>query len=270
MALPQKKEKRIMRSSIRGVNCLGVVIALAAFVVLAGLCVPAFTKDGGTCPGRCEKGNPNPNIMPPQSKLGGKSYGEWAAACWQWVFSIPADRNPILDTTGEDAAVGQSGNVWFLIGTWAGPDAGPVVRRVTVPTGKALFFPIFNAVWVNTPETEADWEVYPDAKADAIDWCRDYVDAAIEAGLSCEIDGRAVRDIASYRCQAPNFAVNFPEDNVWQNYGVLGGIHPNSIDDGVYLMLAPLPPGEHTVHFKAEGAVEVTYHITVTNHCAGR
>jgi hypothetical protein len=258
---------------LRGKTVLLVVLAsLVALGMLTYCPAEDQCKDRGNDKCR-EHGNPNPTILPPQAKLDGKSYGEWAAACWQWLFSIPADRNPILDTTGEDAAVGQSGDVWFLIGTWAGPDAGPVVRTVTVPVGKALFFPVYNAVWVNTPENEPDWDLYPAAREEALAWCEAAVDAAIDAGLSCEIDGRAVKCIASYRCQAPNFAVDFPEDNVWADYGVVGGIHPNSIDDGVYLMLAPLPAGKHTIHFKAEGALDVTYQITVAgrrDNCGGR
>ena len=31
----------------------------------------------------------------------------------QWVLSIPADRNPLMDMTGEFCGEGQSGAVWF-------------------------------------------------------------------------------------------------------------------------------------------------------------
>lgn len=46
-----------------------------------------------------------------------------------------------------------------------------------------------------------------------------------------------------------------------------GELYP-SAGDGVYLLLAPLPPGEHTLHFGgayAQGSfsLDVTYHITV-------
>ncbi len=62
--------------------------------------------------------------------------GHW----WQWALSIPAAINPITDATGEFAAVGQSGPVWYLAGNFG----GTTVRTVTVPADKALFFPILN------------------------------------------------------------------------------------------------------------------------------
>src|SRR4051794_39319289 len=59
-----------------------------------------------------------PGIYPINSKPLGHSYGEWAASFWQWALSIPADRNPLFDTTGEFAGEGQSGPMWFLPGTF--------------------------------------------------------------------------------------------------------------------------------------------------------
>ena len=55
--------------------------------------------------------------------------------------------NPLLDQTGQNAALGQSGEVWFLAGT----TGGSAERTVTVPPGKALFFPIVNNLWINIP-----------------------------------------------------------------------------------------------------------------------
>src|SRR5918998_839871 len=30
------------------------------------------------------------------------TYGEWTAQWWQWAYSIPEDRNPVADQTGEN------------------------------------------------------------------------------------------------------------------------------------------------------------------------
>ena len=70
--------------------------------------------------------------------------GEW----WQWVLSIPASVNPLLDTTGEDCMVGQRGTNWFLAGTFFG---GPVTRACDIPQGATLFFPVINSVGFDTP-----------------------------------------------------------------------------------------------------------------------
>ena len=64
-----------------------------------------------------------------------------AAQWWQWVLAVPASENPLTDTTGQFAAVNQRGRVWFLAGNVSG---GTTVRTISVPAGKALFFPIVN------------------------------------------------------------------------------------------------------------------------------
>jgi len=208
-------------------------------------------------------GNPNPRVLPPQSDPFGKTYGEWSGAWWQWAFSIPAWENPVLDLTGEYAAVGQSGPVWFLAGTFG----GTAERTVTVPPGKALFFPIYNYVWVNMPEYgDGPWS--PEQEAFARQLSKDQVDNA-PAPLACNIDGYEVADITAYRCQTPSgeaYMVTLPEDSLWSIYGVLPGTYGPSVDDGYYLMLAPLPAGTHTIHFSAGEYLDVTYHLTVQPH----
>jgi hypothetical protein len=80
-------------------------------------------------------------IASPESHPGGLSYQQWGAKWWQWVLSIPASINPILDTTGANCDVDQSGPVWFLAG-------GPPIaeRNCTIPAGKMIFFPIINLI----------------------------------------------------------------------------------------------------------------------------
>ena len=64
-------------------------------------------------------------VVPPDMP----GYVELSARWWQWVSEIPGYENPLFDTTGEFAAVGQPDDVWFLAGTMGGD---PVVRKVTV------------------------------------------------------------------------------------------------------------------------------------------
>src|SRR5438874_3388378 len=76
--------------------------------------------------------NVTPAQYPPASHL--------ATRWWQWALETPASENPLTDTTGQFGAVNQSGRVWLL----AGNPSGTTVRTITVPSGKALFFPILN------------------------------------------------------------------------------------------------------------------------------
>lgn len=68
---------------------------------------------------------------------------EGLAARWmRWVAGIGPLHNPIADSTGEDAAIDQPGDVWFLAGTFG----GPATRQVSVPAGVPIFLPAFN-IW---------------------------------------------------------------------------------------------------------------------------
>lgn len=232
-----------------------LTVRIVGGLLLACAMAPLLARAGGS------RGNPNPGVLPPHGEAFGQECGEWTAQWWQWALSIPTDQNPLLDETGADAARGQSGPVWFLAGiSGAG---GAVERTVTVPAGKALFFPVYNSVWVNTPDFgDAPWS--PEQEAFARGQISDSVDAV--TSLSAEIDGRPVRHLEAYRCQNEEpFMVNMPADNI---YGIPAGTYGPSVTDGYWLMLAPLSKGRHTLHFTStkDGKVQdVTYHIDVTS-----
>ncbi len=109
---------------------------VAVMVVVVGLMVAAMIPVA-----QADSRNPNSQVLPLDSSPYGNTYGEWSARWWQWTLAIPAATNPNLDTTGENCAEGQSGQVWFLAGSFG----GTFERACPVPTGKALFFPILNA-----------------------------------------------------------------------------------------------------------------------------
>ena len=70
-----------------------------------------------------------------------KSWESWAATWCRWMLSIPREKNPCIDKTGEFCSVDQNDkNVWFLAGTFG--NVAAVKRRCRVPLGKALFFPL--------------------------------------------------------------------------------------------------------------------------------
>ena len=205
-------------------------------------------------PSALANGNLNPGIAPANSDPHGKSYSQWAAAWWQWALSIPVAQNPLADETGANAAVGQSGPVWFLGGATSG---ATLTRTVTIPAGKALFFPVVNTLWTTLPSdppiTEAE--------------IRDILNAVTSdaTGLTCEIDGIAVDNLADYIHQSPVFWVTVSADNL---FGFPPGTYPN-IDEGCYLMLAPLPVGGHVIHFASNNvdlgaALDITYRVNVS------
>lgn len=200
------------------------------------------------------------SVLPPTSNAYGKSYAEWSAAWMQWAMSIPASANPILDATGDYAANGQLGKVWFLAGT----TGGTAVRTLSVPTGTPLFFPIVNYFWVNTPEY-GDQAWSPAQEVAARDFIAGQIDTATD--LTLQIDGRSINNLYNFRFQSTAALCNIPpEDNI---FGVSLVNNPyHCVTDGYWALLTPLPIGQHTIHFtgglSSSGfSLDVTYHITV-------
>lgn len=188
----------------------------------------------------------SPRVLPPNAHPHGRTYGEWAAAWWQYVLSVPTPENPLLDETGANCAVGQSGHVFFLVGILN--VSGTAVRtECVVPTGVMLFFPIVNTIATNEPGEFVPSELLPGLAAGPIETATD---------LAVEIDGQPVEGLERFRARSSIFGFTLPEDNLLG--GQAGSCHPRdnvgpcvpylAAADGFYLMLPPLPPGEHTIH----------------------
>lgn len=213
-------------------------------------------------------------IFPPDSAPYGRTYSEWMAAWQQWVTSIPATSHPLFDTGPADT--GQSGPVFFLGGKFCAfnaTDCGTnnVVRNITVPAGKAFFFPIVDAE-VSTVETGGGDPNGANAIKD-INALRQlaaqYTDGY--TNLALEVDGHAVQDIQSFRVQSTAFEYYLPANDIFTAIGegtfTPGNYFPG-VDDGYYVMLKPLAPGKHTIHFHAYAALwtwtlDVTYNVTI-------
>lgn len=213
------------------------------------------------------------SILSPQNVQYGRTYADWAAAWWQWCLSIPHATHPLFTSGNVDASIGQTGPVWFLGGNFAG-GPGPLVRNCTIPAGKALFFPV-----VNYEDSEVEETLGYGNPGTTINDLRAIVEPAINEAaanntLLLKIDGSAVRNLGTtYRVRSPAFSYTLPDDNIWSFfYGVpfTAGTYNAAIDDGIYVMLAPLNRGRHVIHFHAEipslggFVVDVTYNITVT------
>jgi hypothetical protein len=206
----------------------------------------------------------------------GKTFGEWSARWWQWAQSIPAEINPLLDTTGGDCSVGQSGSVWFLAGTF--PPLGSTAERTcALPGRKAIFFPVFNVVWVQTSwddptNTEEDYRAY----VAGIPGNRLGGEGVtpVAGDLEARLDGAPIvfNDATPIvRTQSPLFSLaTYPANSIWSNWldvpsEIFNG--GDSVSDGFWIMLPPLAPGTHLLTFRARAGASdrqnITYHLTV-------
>ncbi len=191
-------------------------------------------------------------VVRPDAVYADKTYADWAAAWWQWALSIPATAHPLLDTA--PCGTGQSGPVFFLGGSFG--DA-TVVRDCTVPSGKALFFPILNTLFspiIGDPPTINGLRA---ASAGVMDSATD---------LQVDLDGKSLKSLAPFREQSPAFDFTLPDDNL---FGAAAGTYSLAVDDGFYVMIEPLAPGARTLHFGGTldccaFTLDITYNLTVT------
>ena len=207
-------------------------------------------------------------IYAPHSTVRGLTLGEWAAEWTKWALSAPASANPITDTTGQFANANQPKGVFLLAGTFGG--AAPVTRNVTVPTGTPLFFPVLNDFWVNVDVAVPGVYPVPDppfAGNEAAIRADFKLHTDAYTNMVTTVDGVAVDDLASHVELSPpgGIAIDFPQDNV---LGVPPEILGLAATGGVYLMVGPLAPGAHEIHFAGTDplfgtSLDVTYDLTV-------
>src|SRR5262245_31575568 len=223
-----------------------------------------------------EAANPNPGVLPPHSEAFGKTYAEWSVRWWRWLLSQPSDSNPTFDTSGIDCANEQSGPVWFLAGTPGTPETPPVTRACDVPVGKAVLFPIIN--YENDfpcpdptfkPDPGQSLRDFLTNGTASIAGARDVVDGV--TFLQVTVDGVPLTSLFDYRATSDLFRfTGDPSLTATFDACITGSSQP-AVSDGFWIMLTSLPPGSHTIHFKAAFTAgpfkgftqDVTYVLTV-------
>ncbi len=231
------------------------VSALFSFLLVVAIAVPCAVAE-----------TPTFTIIDRDSVYYGKTYAEWIVAWNQWSIGMPVSQHPLFDVV--DCSSGQTGPVWFLGGKYCALNSSNcgvtgVTRSCTVPKGKSLFLSILDTE-VSTLETGIASIV--DLKKAA----QDYVDPT-EATLF--IDGVEVPNVKDrFRVQTDPFSFTIPKDNQFTAVGeghFNKGTYFPGVDDGVYVMIAPLSIGQHTIAFTGrfpqwDFGFDVTYTITVT------
>lgn len=202
-----------------------------------------------------------PEIVRPDEHYRGTTYGELTVAWWQWALGIPAAQNPVLDTTGQFASVGQRGPIWFLAGTFG----DSVQRTVTIPRGKAIFMPVHN--WIFGASVFDCDPSAPGVPCD-VPTLRAAAAAATTSAQTVEvsIDGKSVKHIRNYRAVSPGtFSVTFPQGAA---LGFPAGTFAPHVADGYWLLLEPLDRGQHTIRVRVTNPAygvdyQVIYHIRI-------
>ncbi len=194
--------------------------------------------------------NANSRVFPPNARPHGQTYAEWSALWWQYYLELPAAENPIADPSGTQCHVGYVEQVGLLFGSLN-------TVHCTIPAGTMLFTP---ASLVECSTLEAP-PFYGGNEAELRACARSFRFTDLHAAL----DGVAIRNMEYYLVESPVFEFTTPEDNI---FGIPSGATGQAVSYGAFLMLKPLPVGEHTLTIGGTTSIfdftgEITYHITV-------
>jgi len=252
--------EKIMRAHPNGKHAFISTILVAVAFVVAAVAMPAY---GAADPAlavmqNTDRGNPNPGVIPNVGPL----YGELGAAWWLWAYSFPFAEIPFFNTGGPvDISAGQLGHVWFL----AGANSGPTTRTGTVPAGTALFLPMANLI--NDYPCPPQFGFEPNPGESLEDFLQrtanDFFPALTD--VFAEIDGRPLRQPTSYRAMSDLFL--FKADPAAASFDpCVTGTRQPGVAVGYWLLLPPMTPGRHTLHFGSPSwNQDVRYELTVTH-----
>src|SRR5262249_49531020 len=133
---------------------------------------------------------------------------QWALG--QPVTTDPSTTNPLVDTTGAAADVGQpaAGNVFFLGGliSFNSGLTAQVERSITIPAGTRLFFPVLHSEWDNVG-------VDPPLSVEQLRALAAFNVAQV-TDLFATVDGAPLGNLDAYRAISPVFDYTLPPNDV--------------------------------------------------------
>jgi hypothetical protein len=208
-----------------------------------------------------------------EESVRGKTWEQWTVEWWKWIISIPKNKNPAKDMTGDNSREGQDPTkgedrpVYFLVGALG----GTFERRCTIPN-KPILFPI-----VVDEESTAEKPAFgvdesgklPPAHRDKLEQdATEDQDKIIS--LNVTIDKATKHEVVlltgslvKNRIGPTEFSLDFPSDNLFDAVELKNS---TAISDGYWLFLEPPPPGPHTINFQAledDFEIDVKYYLDV-------
>jgi hypothetical protein len=202
--------------------------------------------------------NENIKIYDREEMPFGKSWEVWTEEWWNWVFSIPKDRNPIYDDSGRNCNISQNNpDVWFL----AGAQSGSVKRSCSVSVGKAILVPIaVNECSKSEFEDETDLAECATSGNNVV-------------SMRINVNGKSFEksDLEKYHVKTGEFNLTVAPNNVFDaSPGTT-----KAVSDGYWLFLQPPTAGkDFTLQLyqstmdddrsrTINSSYDVTYHLTI-------
>lgn len=169
-------------------------------------------------------------LVPANVPISETSQDDWSRRWWEWAGSFDRDESPVADRTGALCGSRQSGQVWFLAGTYG---TQRTIRTCRVPKDKYLFFPLINYVVARSPGGNSSCEQVKGTAARMTEGV---------SALVLEIDGVRYEGLEKHRLSVRDcFDLGSRRPERFRIYPAAA--------NGYYVMLKPLPAGHHTLNF---------------------
>ena len=189
--------------------------------------------------------------IPADNGVADLDQAQWSQRWWAWAGRFEG-KAPFKDVDGSRCAMHQEGPVWFLAGTDGSFGA---VRHCTIPADTHLFVPVMN--WIVATGEVGATDAAPATCQGKQGQAARLADHVV-SGLVL-LDGRPVGELQRMRVAGrTSFAASADA--------------PVAASDGYWLMLKPLPPGEHTLAIAAgyrEGARQAMQNFQYTLEVQG-
>jgi hypothetical protein len=220
----------------------------------------------------------NPGVIDPTNTYAGKTYSEWSAVWWQHFVSLPSTNNPSWFDSLHPViplSLSQSGPVWFIGGNY--PSGGTHLYTNTIPGGIGLFLLVAahegdNATCpITNSYTEAQLRAAQKSVVDGVTSMTCTIDSVAVSGLTSVLTSpyRVQSTVFDYTCPAVhNYLYDHRSLTCYQNSSGTPYTITGAVEDGVFLMVAPLSVGSHVIHvtcaFPAFGLTsDFTHYLTV-------
>jgi len=187
-------------------------------------------------------------VLAPKTAIAGTDQASLSQQWWNWAASYPPSANPITDTSGAYASLGDQGSTFFLAGA---NTSDPIVRNVTVRNDQTLFFPLINVVSGYTDQQIADEGLtLSGIRTETTNFLGN------ASGLFLKLDGgdlalpTGAPSLLAFRQPTGQFDLILPsDDNLFGGPpGAPAGTY-RAFSDGYWIGLSPLAKGSYELHF---------------------
>src|ERR1700759_5796917 len=81
---------------------------------------------------------PGGAVLQSHGMVAGETVSQWTQDWWTWALQSPAATSPMVDPTGANAGINNTGDMFFIGGSFG----GDATRTFDVPAGVPLLVPV--------------------------------------------------------------------------------------------------------------------------------